>query len=601
MANFVLLLMFIFAPITWPIAKLLDRLLGQDHGTTYKKNGLKSLVTLHKTVGDAAAERLNEDEVAIITGVLDLKAKPVGSIMTPMNDVFTLPSDAVLDEEMINKIMREGYSRIPIHEPHNKSNFLGMLLVKLLITYDPEDEHKVRDLALATLPETLPQTSCLDIINFFQEGKSHMVLVSDFPGENHGVLGVVTLEDVIEELIGEEIIDESDVFVDVHKAIRRLQPAPLLRTRGQNRSDSTYDSTVCQTDDGTASIDESKENSVIHNPEHDEQNNSQSQRPSFADPSEYARSPQAAHFMMRRRSSAEVSEGGSNLKSVHFRPSNVSKLGPSNVASRPKSTRFNSVKIKPSVGTINENTTQDNTSIRDFYPSVSSAAMVTTPPTTAAQGGIGQDLLKPNRDAKDGVQAVVGYGSIDRSGAVLSTPARRRETSASDETPPKTDDVFSTPGALPQPNGQRVSPPPVTFPYPNAPRHSFQRSQVRSGSITENLIDCRGVQKLVLQTNSTSEDSSSSSASSPRTPTDERCNSQISIKRDRDNDRSGHGSMSPSRVKPGEVLERNTSPSEGKGDKKKKKKRGGKKRKSGKKSGGSTAEEGGDENTPLLK
>jgi metal transporter CNNM len=65
-------------------------------------------------------------------------------------------------------------------------------------------------------------------------GKSHMVLVSDFPGEPYGALGVVTLEDVIEELIGEEIIDESDVFIDVHKAIRRMQPAPRFRVpRGE--------------------------------------------------------------------------------------------------------------------------------------------------------------------------------------------------------------------------------------------------------------------------------------------------------------------------------------------------------------------------------
>jgi metal transporter CNNM len=72
-----------------------------------------------------------------------------------------------------------------------------MLLVKMLITYDPEDCLRVRDFQLATLPETAPETSCLDIINFFQEGKSHMVLVSDSPGEPEGALGVVTLEDVM--------------------------------------------------------------------------------------------------------------------------------------------------------------------------------------------------------------------------------------------------------------------------------------------------------------------------------------------------------------------------------------------------------------------
>lgn len=195
--------MYIMSPIAWPTAKLLDYLLGQDHGTVYKKAGLKTLVTLHQSMGKSPHERLNEDEVTIITAVLDLKAKSVRSIMTPIDDVYTMSSDAVLDEKTVDSILHAGYSRIPIHTPDSPQNFVGMLLVRTLITYDPEDAQKVSDLALATLPETGPNTSCLDIINFFQEGKSHMVLVSESPGENYGAIGVLTLEDVIEELIGE--------------------------------------------------------------------------------------------------------------------------------------------------------------------------------------------------------------------------------------------------------------------------------------------------------------------------------------------------------------------------------------------------------------
>lgn len=123
--------------------------------------------------------------------------------MTPMEDVFTMSEDTVLDEKTIDQILDAGYSRIPIHQTGNPTNFVGMLLVKILITYDPEDGKRVKDFSLAALPETRPETSCLDIINFFQEGKSHMVLISESPGEDHGALGVVTLEDVIEELIGE--------------------------------------------------------------------------------------------------------------------------------------------------------------------------------------------------------------------------------------------------------------------------------------------------------------------------------------------------------------------------------------------------------------
>lgn len=225
-APFVVGLMYLMYPVAYPVALLLDYILGEDHGTIYKRAGLKSLVGLHKTMG---VERLSDDEVTIITAVLDLKDKPVHRVMTPMDDVFTMSSDRVLNEETIEEILHTGFNRIPIHAPGEPTNFIGMLLVRTLITYDPEDAFPISSFPLATLPETKPDTSCLNILNYFQEGKSHMIVVSLTPGAPSGALGVLTLEDVIEELIGEEIIDESDVYVDVHRAIKRTQPGPLKR------------------------------------------------------------------------------------------------------------------------------------------------------------------------------------------------------------------------------------------------------------------------------------------------------------------------------------------------------------------------------------
>lgn len=67
---------------------------------------------------------------------------------------------------------------------------------------------------LTPLPEASPDLTLLDCLNYFQQGRSHMILISTHPGEPTGALGVVTLEDIIEEMIGEEIVDETDVFVD---------------------------------------------------------------------------------------------------------------------------------------------------------------------------------------------------------------------------------------------------------------------------------------------------------------------------------------------------------------------------------------------------
>lgn len=220
-ATFVLYLMYLMFPVAYPIALILDYTLGENHGTMYKRAGLKTLVTLHKTMG---VERLSDDEVTIISAVLDLKDKLVAAVMTPIEDVYTLSSDRILDEPTIEEILHAGFNRIPIHAPGEPTNFIGMLLVRTLITYDPEDAFVISSFPLATLPETGPDTSCLNILNYFQEGKSHMIVVSNTPGAPTGAIGVLTLEDVIEELIGEEIIDESDVYVDVHRAIKRESP-----------------------------------------------------------------------------------------------------------------------------------------------------------------------------------------------------------------------------------------------------------------------------------------------------------------------------------------------------------------------------------------
>ncbi|KAI8349086.1 hypothetical protein B0O80DRAFT_169631 [Mortierella sp. GBAus27b] len=219
-AKPMMIMMYIMSPVAYPIALLLDSWLGVHHGTTYRRTELKTLVSLHQVDGIG---ELTDDEVTIIASVLDLKEKSVEKIMTPLEDVFTLSEDAILDETLMEEIVSAGYSRIPIYRHDDTNNFIGMLLVKRLITYDPEDSIPVRQFTINTLPEVPPNTSCLDILNFFQEGRSHMAMVMSEAGGFGEPVGVITLEDVIEELLGEEIVDESDVYVDVHNKIKVIR------------------------------------------------------------------------------------------------------------------------------------------------------------------------------------------------------------------------------------------------------------------------------------------------------------------------------------------------------------------------------------------
>ncbi|KAF9145725.1 hypothetical protein BGX30_007318 [Mortierella sp. GBA39] len=219
-AKPMLVFMYIMSPVSYPIAMLLDKWLGVHHGTTYRRTELKTLVSLHQVDGMG---ELTDDEVTIIASVLDLKEKAISTVMTPLDDVFALSEDAILDEELMEEIVNKGHSRIPIYRHDDPSNFIGMLLVKRLITYDPEDHIPVRQFKINSLPEAAPNTSCLDILNFFQEGRSHMAIVTSEPGGFGHPVGVITLEDVIEELLGEEIVDESDVYVDIHNKIRVIR------------------------------------------------------------------------------------------------------------------------------------------------------------------------------------------------------------------------------------------------------------------------------------------------------------------------------------------------------------------------------------------
>jgi len=219
-SRFVLGLMYILAPIAWPIARLLDASLGAKEQHTYKKAELKSFLKLHRT-GD---EPLRDDELAILNSVLELNTKKAEAIMTPLKDTLIIAADAILDYSAVLALMRTGYSRIPVHAKGKPDTFMGMLLVKTLLAYDPKLALPVEAFPLSLLPEAPPSIDCFQALDYFQSGRAHLLLISRTPGKPGGGIGIITLEDIIEEIISEEIVDETDQYEDNHskKRVRRL-------------------------------------------------------------------------------------------------------------------------------------------------------------------------------------------------------------------------------------------------------------------------------------------------------------------------------------------------------------------------------------------
>ncbi|KAJ7252045.1 hypothetical protein C8J57DRAFT_1352071 [Mycena rebaudengoi] len=226
-APLVLSLMWLMSPVAYPIAKLLDWVLGAHDAHTYKKAELKSFLQFHRH----GEEPLRDDEISILNGVLELNSKSVEEIMTPMEDVVTLSAAAILDEQLLETILLSGYSRFPVHEAGDPDSFIGILLIKKLIRYDPASALPVSSFALSVLPEAEPSINCFQALDYFQTGRAHLLLISRTPGKPGGAIGVITLEDIIEEILSEEIVDETDRYADnvTKQHAKRVTTAEIMR------------------------------------------------------------------------------------------------------------------------------------------------------------------------------------------------------------------------------------------------------------------------------------------------------------------------------------------------------------------------------------
>jgi CBS domain-containing protein len=174
---------------------------------------------------------IDSETAGAMTGALTYKNIAVKDVMTPIDKTFMLSVDEKLSFETIARIFRTGYSRIPVFEV-SRNNVIGLLFVKDLIFIDPEDDTPIRSFVQIFgrgVHVVWPDDKLGDVLAELKQGKSHLALVRDVNNEDetqdpfYELKGIITLEDIIEKILGDRIVDETDAFIDNAQRIKVMR------------------------------------------------------------------------------------------------------------------------------------------------------------------------------------------------------------------------------------------------------------------------------------------------------------------------------------------------------------------------------------------
>lgn len=226
-APFVAMLIFIFTPITWLLGKIAGPLTkgGQDRQHLITEEEIMTLV-------DAGEEEgvIEEDEKAMIFSIFQLGDTLCREVMVPRIDILAFREDTTL-QEAADRLLETGYSRAPIYSG-TIDNVIGLLYVKDLLSAWQRDNREQTVTGLLRDAFFVPEAKKVDdLLAEMQAKRVHMAVVVD---EYGGTAGVVTIEDIVEEIVG-EIRDEYDFAEEV--AYEQLQEGEYMFSGGIDLDD----------------------------------------------------------------------------------------------------------------------------------------------------------------------------------------------------------------------------------------------------------------------------------------------------------------------------------------------------------------------------
>jgi metal transporter CNNM len=194
----------IFYPVAYPISKALDYFLGHEMPAMYSKKELMEIISEHE---DSEHSQIDEDEERIVHGALQFSHVRVREVMTPAEQVVSVDENERLNNEFFAVIGAHGFSRLPVYSG-DRSNIVGILYVKDLLTEDDDISIRQTEDAfdkdfLVVRPDELLDSVLAKILKRHQ----HLAIVKS---RKQQFLGIISLEDIIEQIIQQEIEDEGD-------------------------------------------------------------------------------------------------------------------------------------------------------------------------------------------------------------------------------------------------------------------------------------------------------------------------------------------------------------------------------------------------------
>jgi CBS domain containing-hemolysin-like protein len=191
----------VFAYLQWLANKMVRRFTVNGEETNGKEEKQEELMNV---VEEQEKEGVvDEEEREMIESVLEFRDMTTGEIMTPRTDIIGIEADTSLSK-LIDIIVSAGHSRYPIYEG-SIDQIIGMVFAKDLLRQVGQIDAPADIRRLMRKPNFVSESKGLrDLLHYFQNKKSHFAVVLD---EYGGTAGVVTIEDILEELVG-EITDE---------------------------------------------------------------------------------------------------------------------------------------------------------------------------------------------------------------------------------------------------------------------------------------------------------------------------------------------------------------------------------------------------------